>query len=69
VAVALQVHQVHDREQMADVEAWCRGIESGVSSNRITVQRGADRVRGVVEQAAPTKLVEECMRSHGTKID
>jgi hypothetical protein len=67
--VSLEANEQHDDEQIPDVKTGRGRIEPDVSGYLSRVERIGDLVSVLVQQAAPLKIVEECMRSHGTKLD
>ena len=69
MTVPLEAHQQHDDEQVTDVQTRRRRVETDVAAHRTTVQNVADLIGVLIEQATPFQVVEQRMRSHGTKID
>jgi hypothetical protein len=67
--MSLEANEQHDDEQIADMETGRGGIEPDVPRDRSAVKQIGDLVGVLMQQAAPPEIVEECMRSHGTKLD
>ena len=67
--MSLKTNKQHDDEQVSDVQARRGWIEADVSCYRAAVERFGDLVGVLVKQTTPLKVIEQCMRSHGTKID
>jgi hypothetical protein len=65
----LQSDQQHDHEQAAYMQAWRCRIESDVATYWPAEQKIANLIRVLVEKAPPFQVIEQRMRSHGTKID
>ena len=69
MASALEVNQPHHRHETADVEARRRRVEPDVRRHLTAVERAADLLGVLKEQIPPFELVEQRLRSHGTKLD
>jgi hypothetical protein len=59
VAGALQVHEPHDRDQVADVQARRRGVEAAVAGHPSAGERLGEGIGVLVQHAAPGELGEE----------
>ena len=57
----LEVCEEHDEDEIADLEAWCGGVESPVPGNRAPCQALGQTGRHVMDQAAPRQLFDQCI--------
>src|SRR6185437_14635999 len=67
--VLLEPHEEHDDEQAPDMQAGRRGVEADVSRNRPAGQELGGAFGMLIQQTAPPQLIQERLRSHGTKLD
>jgi len=67
--VTLQLHEEHDDQQISNMETRRGRIEAYVSADRPAVESVSDFFGMLIQETTPLKLVEQRMRSHGTKID
>src|SRR4051812_17220196 len=66
---SLQMNQSHDRDKAADVKARRGRIESDIPGHLALAQRVTNLLGVLEEQIPPFELVEQRLRSHGTKLD
>ena len=69
MAAALEVNQAHHGDEISNVKARCRRVESAVSGDHSAGEGVLQPLRVLREKTAPTQFVEQWwrVRRHGTK--
>jgi hypothetical protein len=62
MTTSLEMHQRHDRYEMAHVKTRRGRIEADVPRRDATLQQSSDSLGMLIQQTAPSKLVEQCVR-------